>query len=137
MATAISEKPDQQARDKVASKFSWFGTAAAFALCVAPTFISYKPYQFTWDDADYLLRAMAVSRSFWAGDVHGVGAAMVSWHTPAMTLLGLPWGPLPSAKAAGDCFLTLAVLSGMLAAVCLYLLLRIGVKPIFLILASA
>ena len=109
---------------------------ALFALCVAPTFISYQPYQFTWDDTDYLLRAIAVNRAFWSGDVHGLGAAMVSWHTPAMTLLGLPWGPMAARDAAGNCFFTLAAVIAFLASICLYMLLRVGVKPIFLVLAS-
>jgi hypothetical protein len=53
-----------------------------------------------------------------------------------MTLLGLPWGRLDSWDAAGKCFVTLAALTSLLAASCLCLLLRIGVKPIFLIVAS-
>ena len=52
-------------------------------------------------------RAIAVSRAFWSGDVHGVGTAMVESHPPAMMLLGLPWGPLASWDAAGNCFITL------------------------------
>ena len=111
--------------------------AALFAFCVAPTFISYQPYVFRWDDSDYLQRSIAVSRAFWSGNVHGLGAAMVSIRPPAMTLLGLPWGPLASWDAAGKCFITLAALISLLAASCLYLLLRIGVKSFFLIVASA
>lgn len=121
---------------KTVGKAAWFVAAASFALCVAPIFISYKPYEFSWDDSDYLLRAITVNRAFWSGDVHGLGAAMVSWHTPAMTFLGLPWGPLASRNAAGDCFVTLAAVTALLAAVSLYLLLRIGVKPLFLVIAS-
>jgi hypothetical protein len=109
--------------------------AALFAFCVAPTFISYQPYLFDWDDADYLLRSIAVSRAFWSGNVHGLGA-MVSIRPPAMTLLGLPWGPLASWDAAGKCFITLAAVISLLAASCLYLLLRIGVKRFFLVVAS-
>jgi hypothetical protein len=115
----------------------WLVVAALFAFCVAPTFISYQPYLFRWDDSDYLLRAMAASRAFWSGNVHWLGAAMVSVRPPAMTLLGLPWGPLAlSWDAAGKCFITLAAVISLLAASCLYLLLRIGVKPFFLVVAS-
>ena len=110
--------------------------AALFAFCVAPTFISYQPYWFSWDDSDYLQRSIAVSRAFWSGNVHGIGVAMVSFRPPAMTLLGLPWGPLASWDAAGKCFITLAAVISLLAASCLYLLLRIGVKPFFLVVAS-
>jgi hypothetical protein len=109
--------------------------AALFAFCVAPTFISYRPYLFSWDDSDYLQRSVTVSRAFWSGNVHGLGA-MVSIRPPAMALLGLPWGPLASWNAAGKCFITLAAVISLLAASCLYLLLRIGVKPFFLVLAS-
>jgi len=117
-------------------KWRWLLTGALFALCVAPTYISYRPYTFSWDDADYLQRAVAASRAFWGGDLHGLGAAVVSWHTPAMTLLGLPWGPLASRDAAGNCFFTLAALLSLLAASSLYMLVRIGVRPLFLVLAS-
>lgn len=116
-------------------KAKLWGVAALFVLCIAPTFISYRPYQFEWDDSDYLRRSITVSRSFWSGDVHGVGA-MVSIRPPAMTLLGLPWGPLTSWDAAGKCFVTLGVVTSLLAASCLCLLLRIGVKPIWLAVAS-
>jgi hypothetical protein len=110
--------------------------AALFAFCVAPTFLSYQPYLFRWDDSDYLLRSIKVSRAFWSGDMQGVKEAMVSIRPPAMTLLGLPWGPLASWDAARNCFITLAAVISLLAASCLYLLLRIGVKPFFLIVAS-
>ena len=110
--------------------------AALFAFCVAPTFISYRPYLFNWDDSDYLQRSVAVSRAFWSGNIHGLGA-MVDIRPPAMTWLGLPWGPLESWEAAGKCFITLAAMTSLLAAFCLYLLLRIGVKPFFLVAASA
>jgi len=121
---------------KTVGKATWLVAAASFALCVAPTFISYKPYEFSWDDSDYLLRAIAVNRAFWSADVHGLGAAMVSWHTPAMTFMGLPWGHLASSDAPGDCFVTLATVIALLAALCFYLLLRIGVKPVFLVVAG-
>jgi hypothetical protein len=116
--------------------------AALFALCIAPTFISYQPYVFSWDDSEYLRRSIVVSRTFWSWNVHGVaylraiGAGMYSIRPPAMTLLGLPWGPLASWDAAGKCFITLAALISLLVASCLYLLLRIGVKPLFLVIAS-
>jgi hypothetical protein len=113
----------------------WLVTAGLFALCVAPTFISYQPYLFTWDDSDYLLGSIRVSQAFWSGNVHGL-RAMVGMHPPAMKWLGLPWGPLASWDAAGKCFITLAAVISLLAASCLYLLLRIGVKPFFLVVAS-
>jgi len=113
-----------------------FVAAVFFALCVAPTFISYQPYLFRWDDSEYLFRSVALSRAFWTANLHGIGAAVVSIRPPAMTLLGLPWGPLTSWDAAGKCFVTLASGIALLAALCLYMLLRIGVKPIFLVLAS-
>lgn len=118
------------------SRATWLVAAVSFALCIAPTFISYKPYEFSWDDSDYLSRAIAANRAFWSGDVHGLGAAMVSWHTPAMTFLGLPWGHFPPRDAPGDCFVTLAAVIGFLATLCLFLSFRIGMKPIFMIVAS-
>jgi hypothetical protein len=53
-----------------------------------------------------------------------------------MTWLGLPWGPLASWDAAGKCFITLAAVTALLAALCLYLLLRIGTKTSFHVVAS-
>ena len=133
----IVSRPEAGSLEAVSTGSSkWLVVAALFAFCVAPTFISYQPYIFKWDDSDYLVRSIAVSRAFWSGNIHGLGAAMVSIRPPAMTLLGLPWGPLASWDAAGYCFVTLAALISLLAAVCLYLLLRIGVKPLFLIVAS-
>jgi hypothetical protein len=117
----------------------WLVTAALFAFCLGPTFISYQPYLFAHDDSDYLQGAISVSRAFWSGNVRGVHWAMMGTTTvrpPAMTLLGLPWGPLASWDAAGKCFITLAAVISLLAASCLYLLLRIGVKPFFLVVAS-
>ena len=132
----IVSRPEAGSLEAVSTGSSkWLVVAAFFAFCVAPTFISYQPYVFRWDDSDYLLRSIAVSRAFWSGNVHGLGAAMVSIRPPAMTLLGLPWGPLSSWDAAGKCFITLTAMTSLLAALCLYLLLRIGVKPIFLVLA--
>lgn len=126
----------------ILGKSKWLVVAAIFAICIAPTFISYQPYVFTWDDSDYLQMSIGVSQAFWSGSVHGVahlraiGAAMYSFRPPAMTLLGLPWGPLATWDAAGKCFITLAAVISLLAASCFYLLLRIGVKPLFLVIAS-
>ena len=120
---------------EILAKSKWLLVAALFAFCVAPTFISYQPYLFAWDDADYLARAIAVSRAFWSGNIHGLGA-MVSIRPPAMTWLGLPWGPLTSWEAAGKCFITLGAVISLLVALCLYLLQRIGVRPFFLVAAS-
>lgn len=121
---------------KLPGKSKWLVVAAIFALCVAPTFISYQSYVFQQDDADYLYRAIAVSRAFWSGNVHGIGVAMISIRPPVMTLMGLPWGSLPTWQAAGNCFITLAAAISLLVALCLYLLMRIGVKPFFLVAAS-
>ena len=120
----------------ISGKLKWLAVATLFAFCVGPTFISYRPYEFMWDDADYLERAVAVSRAFWSWNLHGIGSAMVGIHPPAMTLLGLPWGPMTSWDGASNCFLSLAAATSALAALCLYLLLRIGAKPIFLATAS-
>ena len=119
----------------ILDKSKGLAVSALFALCVAPTFISYQPYRFRWDDSDYFQRSIAVSQAFWTGNVHGLGA-MVSVRPPAMTLLGLPWGPLTSWDSAGKCFITLTALISLLAVLCLYLLLRIGLKPVFLVAAS-
>jgi len=111
--------------------------AALFALCIAPTFISYRPYTYTYDDAGYLLQSIKVSQILWSESLHGLRYTISrDIHPPAMMLLGLPWGPLASWDAAGKCFITLAALISLLAALCLYLLLRIGVKPFFLVLAA-
>ncbi len=118
------------------SKLKCLVAAALFAFCVAPTFISYQPYLFRFDDSDYLQRSIAVSRAFWSGNLHGLGGAMVGIRPPVMTLLGLPWGPLASWDGAGKCFITLDAMISLLAALCLYLMLRIGVKPFILVVAS-
>jgi hypothetical protein len=107
-----------------------------FAVCVAPTLVSYEPYLFAWDDSDYLWRSIAVSKAFWLGHRHELGIAMRSIRPPVMTLLGLPWGPLASWDAAGKCFITLTALTALLVACCLFLLLRVGVKPLYLTIAS-
>ena len=116
-------------------KWKWLVVAAIFAACVAPTFISYQPYLFAWDDAAYLLQDIRVSRAFWSGNVRGL-SAMYGIRPPAMALLGLPWILPASWDAAGRCFVTLAAVISLLAAFCLYLLLRMGVKPLFLVAAS-
>jgi hypothetical protein len=118
-------------------KPKWWVAAALFAVCVAPTFISYQPWVFRWDDSDYLQRSIAVSRAFWSGNRHALVEGMAGIRPPIMTLLGLPWRRLASWDDAGKCFITLAALTSLLAATCLFLLLRIGVKPVFLIIASA
>src|SRR5215467_10749774 len=46
--------------------------AALFALCIAPTFISYEPYIYAMDDADYLHQSIKVSH-LWSGTLHGLG----------------------------------------------------------------
>ncbi len=134
-----SESSDIPTNDRgfARQKLRWVIAIAAFVLCVAPTFISYQSYVFQWDDANYMMRAVQVSRNFWRGDMDWVLAAMVGAHTPAMTLLGLPWGPLRSWRSTGDCFITLGAVISLIAGACLYLQLRIGVKPCYLVAASA
>jgi len=120
----------------ISDKWKWLAVAALFAFCVAPTFISYKPYQLGWDDAEYLQKAILVSRAFWSLNLHGLSVAMVSHKPPIMTLMGLPWGPLSSWEAAGKCFISLVAAISLLVALCLYLLQRLGVKPLFLLIAG-
>jgi hypothetical protein len=110
--------------------------AVLFALCAAPSFVSYRPYYFSWDDADYLARSVMVSRALWSGNLHGLGSIMMSVHPPAMMLLGIPWGRITSWEGASNCFITLAALQSLLAASCFYMLLRLGVRPLFLLGAS-
>jgi len=112
-------------------------SAAIFVLCIAPTFVSYEPYSFRWDDSDYLWRSIAVSKAFWSGNAHEMRVSMVNIRPPVMTLLGLPWGPLASWDAAGKCFITLTAFTALFVALCLFLLLRVGLKPLYLIIASA
>jgi hypothetical protein len=114
----------------------WLLVVALYALCAGTTFISYHPYLFRWDDAEYLARSIVVTSAFWHCDVFGVVNGMVSIRPPVMTLLGLPWGSLASWNSAGDCFVTLAAVISLLVACCLYLLMRIGVKPTLLVAAS-
>ena len=112
-------------------------SSIVFALCIAPTLVSYVPYFFKWDDSEYLWRSINVSRAFWSGHRHELINAFVSIRPPIMTLLGLPWGPLWSWDAAGKCFITLTTIMAALVACCLFLLLRIGLKPLYLAIASA
>jgi hypothetical protein len=115
---------------------NWTILGLLVAACLAPTFISYKPITLSWDDTDYLVRAVAASRALSSGDIQALGSAVVSVHTPAMTFMGLPWGPLASREEIGRCFFTLAAIIAVLAATSVYMVLRIGVRPIFLALAS-
>src|ERR1700674_4186316 len=110
-------------------RFNWKlpVATAAFALCIAPTFVSYAPYSFRWDDSGYLWRSVAASRAFWSGHRHELRLA-IGDHGPAMSLLGLPWGPLASWDAAGKCFVALAAFTAFFVAICLFLLLRVGLK---------
>jgi hypothetical protein len=124
-------------RDEEASTWKPLVLCVVFALCIAPTFVSYLPYSFRWDDSDYLRRALDVSNAFWSGHVHGMRAAMVSVRPPIMTSLGLPWGPLASWDGAGKCFITLAALTALLVACCLFMLLRVGLQPLQLVISSA
>jgi len=80
---------------------------------------------------------MTVSNAVWSGNRHELVAEIRSNpRPPILTLLGIPWGPLTSWDAAGKCFLTLTMLTAFFAATCLYLLLRIGLNPLYFILAS-
>jgi hypothetical protein len=108
----------------------------AFALCAAPTIVSYQPYTYRWDDSGYLAQSITASRAFWSGDFHALREAMTGIHPPIMTILGLPWGPLVSWDAAGKCFLSLTVLIALFVALCLFLMLRSGLEPLFLVIAS-
>lgn len=105
------------------------------ALCLGPTFISYQPYYFQWDDSDYFSRAIAVSLAFWSGNWHELVSRMVSQHPPAMALMGMLWGPLRTWPEAGDCFVTLCAVISLLVALSIYLTLRAGVKLLYLALA--
>jgi hypothetical protein len=120
----------------VRSKWTLLLSTLVFALCITPTVISYRPYYFAWDDADYLGRSIAVSTAFWSAQRRELRIAVVSDRPPIMTLLGIPWGPLTSWDAAGKCFVTLAVLTAFFIAACLFLLLRVGLPPPYLMLAS-
>ncbi|MGA9465809.1 MAG: hypothetical protein WBV28_23670 [Terracidiphilus sp.] len=114
----------------------WFIAAALFACCAAPCFISYRSYFLFPDGADSLARSILVSRAFWSGHFHGLSTFLSADHPPAMMLLGIPWGPIASWESASKCFYTLAALQSVLASSCLYMLLRIGVKPLVLVAVS-
>ena len=108
-----------------------------FIALIAPTFVSYEPYIYRWDDSDYLIRSMTVSKAVWSGDRHGLTAELHSdIRPPVMSMLALPWRPSNSWDQAGKCFVSLATLIAFFAAVSLFLLLRIGLDPLYLILAS-
>jgi hypothetical protein len=107
-----------------------------FVLCIGPTFMSYQPYSFTWDDSDYLARSITVSKAFWSGDKHALTIAIPSSHPPVMTLLGAPWGSLASWDAAGKCFVSLAAITAFFVVCCLFFLLRLGLNPLYLIVAG-
>ena len=124
-------------RSGKANHWTPFVLSIFFALSVAPTLVSYMPYAFRWDDADYLWRSIKVTQAFWSGNRHELVSGMVSIRPPVMTLLGIPWGPLASWDAAGKCFLTLNTLSAVCAACCLFLLLRIQMRPLYFVMASA
>src|SRR5438045_3341209 len=113
-------QPVLQLRRWSRDKLKWMVTAAIFSLCIALTFVSYKPYICTWDDAGYLLGSIEVSRILWSGHLHGLRSPIAGVHPPAMMLLGLPWGPLSSWDAAGKCFVTLAAVISLLAGLCFY-----------------
>jgi hypothetical protein len=119
-------------------QFSWKLplSIVIFVLCISPTLVSYTPYSFRWDDSDYLWRSIAVSRAFWTGNSHDLRAAMVSIRPPIMTFLGLPWGPLTSWDGAGKCFITITALTALFVACCLFLLLRVGIKLRYLVIAG-
>jgi hypothetical protein len=125
------QKLDRNLREKL----KLLVATAIFGVSVAPTFISYRPYLFRWDDAEYLRRSIAVSRAFWSGNVHGHWE-MASDRPPAMTLLGIPWGSLTTWDEISKCFISLGAVISLTIALCLYLLLRIGIRPIFLVAAS-
>ena len=126
---------DEQ-RNIVRPKLKLLLSTVVFALCITPTVISYRPYYFAWDDADYLGRSIAVSTAFWSAHRRELRMAVVGDRPPIMTLLGIPWGPLTSWDAAGKCFITLAVLIAFFIAACLFLLLRVGLRPLYLVFAS-
>ncbi len=119
----------------------WFLASLVLAICVGPTFISYKAYIFEQDDADYLYRAIAVSHAWWSGQqglarLHEIVGLMVGIRPPAMTMLGIPWGSISSWGGTGRCFISLDLVISFLVALCVFLLARIGVKPILLVLAG-
>src|SRR3974377_1739586 len=117
--------PDSHVCNRPGRKSKLLVVAVLFALCLGPTFISYQRYSFQWDDSDYFARAIAVSLAFLSGNWRELITWMVSHHPPAMALMGVPWGPLQSWPAAGNCFVTLSAVISLLAPICLYLSLRL------------
>ena len=53
----------------------WILVWAVFVLCIASTFISYRPYAFHWDDAEYLWQSIGVSKAFWGAACMGLPAS--------------------------------------------------------------
>jgi len=127
---------NEDSQDKVTLRWKLPLATIVFTICVAPMIITYQPYLFRWDDSDYLWRSIIASRAFWSGNRHMLGIAMRGIRPPIMSLLAVPWGRLNSWTRVGECFVSLNVLTAMLIACCLYLLLRIGLKPIFLAIGS-
>lgn len=107
-----------------------------FALFLVPTLVSYQPYTFTWDDSDYLGRSLLVGKAFWSADWGGMMQAMPSIRPPMMTLLAIPWGPWAGWETVGHCFVTLFAAEAFFVGLCLYMLLRIGTRPVLLVLAA-
>lgn len=119
-------------------EFNWklLLAISLFGLCVAPTIVSYQPYKYQYDDSGYLVDSINTSRAFWSGDLHALGKAIYGIHPPIMALTGVPWGTLVSWDAAGKCLLSLATLTAFFAACCLFLMLRCGLKPLYLVIGS-
>jgi hypothetical protein len=108
-----------------------------FALLIAPTIISYRSYAFQWDDAGYLEQAINFANHVWSGDRHAVSDDLsIDRRPPLMRFIGLPWGMTRSWENASRYFVTLELLQGILAAICLYLLLSLGAGRVLLFLAS-
>lgn len=112
--------------------------AFVFALCAAPAIVSYQPYAYQWDDSVYLGQSVAANKAFWSGDRHAFRMAIEDFgtHPPVMALLGLPWGPFASWDAAGKSFVSLEALTAFFVACCLFLMLRSGLDPLFLVIGS-
>ena len=102
--------------------------ALVFALCVAPSIVSYNPYFFAWDDSDYLGRSIKVAGRSGPGTERSCARPWSAFghHDDAV---GCAVGTVTSWDAAGKQFVTLNTLVSFFAAFCLFLLLRSGVKP--------
>ena len=111
-------------------------SCAIFAVCVATTLVSYVPYQFRWDDSDFLWRGIAAGRAFWLAHGHGTGVVVRGSRAPIMTLLGLSLGPSLGWEAAGRYFIALTAATALFVACSLFLLLRSGITSIFMVLGS-